>query len=196
MTFQIKLLAPWLSVILFWCVFENAWLALLGYHLQIVCWNHKALRSVFAGFTARNFALFALPAIFAGPAIYVLLPQIIEQPLAQWLARYQLSGWWLIAMVPYFGVVHPLLEQAHWGPLREKTPIAHGMFAGYHLLVLYTLLPVLWLVIAFAVLVAASVFWQRIAVKSGGLAIPCCSHGLADLSIITAACWLGPVHPI
>ncbi len=63
----------------------------------------------------------------------------------------------MVAMVAYFGLVHPLLEQAHWTPLREATPIAHVAFAGYHMLVLASLLTVPWLAVCFVILTAASV---------------------------------------
>ena len=190
MSLLLKLLAPWLSVILFWCVFENAWLALLGYHLQIICWNYKQLGSAFVGFTCRGFLQFALPAVAVGPVVYFLLPHLIDGTLTGWLERYQLLGWSLFLMVPYFGLVNPCLEQIHWGPLRQKTPLAHVMFAGYHLLVLYSLLSVYWLIIAFVVLVTVSIFWRYITAKQGGLGVASCSHCLADLGIITAACAL------
>ena len=57
---------------------------------------------------------------------------------------------------PYFGLVHPVLERVHWSPLRERTPFAHPIFAGYHLLVLSSLLSVSWLLISFALLTTAS----------------------------------------
>ncbi|UTW45259.1 hypothetical protein KFE80_13005 [bacterium SCSIO 12696] len=119
-----------------------------------------------------------------------MLPYITEVTVSSWLANYDLTGWALILMVPYFGLVHPLLEQIHWAPLRRSTPLAHGMFSGYHLLVLYTLLPINWLLAAFIVLVLASIFWKRIAAHQNGLAIPYCSHALADLGIVGTACLL------
>ncbi|MDM3870202.1 hypothetical protein QSV34_02405 [Porticoccus sp. W117] len=186
-TLILKMLAPWVAVILFWCVFKNAWLALLAYHLQIVLWNHLHFRQVFFGFSVKSFVLFSLPAILAGPAMYFLLPAITEINVAQWLADYGLTGWGLLLMVPYFGLIHPLLEQVHWAPLREKTPLAHVVFAGYHVLVLSTLLPISWLVIGFVFLAFVSVCWQRMADSRGGLAIPCCSHMLADSGIVMAA---------
>ena len=93
-------------------------------------------------------------------------------------------------MIFYFGLVHPLFEQIHWAPLRESTPLAHLAFAGYHMLVLYSLLTVPWLALCFVVLVAASWLWQRMVRESGSLLLPIASHVAADLGIIIVV-WLG-----
>jgi len=92
-------------------------------------------------------------------------------------------------MIPYFGLVHPFFEQLHWGPLRDRTPLAHPLFAGYHVLVLSSILTAFWLVVCLACLVAASVLWQFMAARAKSLAIPVLSHILADLSVIVAV-WL------
>ena len=92
-------------------------------------------------------------------------------------------------MVPYFGLVHPVLEQIHWTPLRDETPLAHPLFAGYHMLVLFSLLTVPLLVLVFIVLATTSVAWQFLAKRSGSLAAPIVSHILADFGIVIAA-WL------
>ena len=122
-SFFLKVLAPWFSVMLFWCVFENAWLALLGYHLQIVLWDRQILRRVCSGFTIKGLVLFVLPTLIAGPAMYLLLPYLIEGSLSEWLARYGLSGWALVLMIPYFGLFtrclnkltgHHCGKKAHW----------------------------------------------------------------------------------
>jgi len=94
-----------------------------------------------------------------------------------------------MAMIPYFGLIHPVLEQVHWAALRDSTPLAHPLFAGYHMLVLHSLLPLPWLILSFVVLTMASFAWQRMAKMTGNLALPVASHALADLGVIIAA-WL------
>ena len=92
-------------------------------------------------------------------------------------------------MIPYYGIIHPILEQIHWAPLREKTPLAHLAFAGYHVLVVYSLLTPPWLVLCFGVLAAASFVWQRMTTRTTSLAGPIVSHVLADLGVVVVA-WL------
>jgi hypothetical protein len=184
----LKLLAPYLAVIVFWVWLGNAWLAILAYHAQILLWSHGS-RPRLGGPHGASLAWFLVPSALAGPALYFLLPYITRTDLAVWLRAHGLSGWSLLAMVAYFGLVHPFLEQMHWSPLRKATPAAHVLFAGYHVLVLYSLLGVPWLAVCFGVLATASVVWQRMEGGSGGLALPIASHVLADFGIVLVA-WL------
>ena len=186
--FLLKLLAPYFSVIIFWIFLHSAWLALLGYHLQIIFWSKK---SPFANpwpKQKRDIAI-SIAMVAAGPFIYFVLPLIAKVDLSAWLAQYKLTDWLWLAMIPYFGLVHPFLEQAHWGPLREKTQAAHFFFAGYHAIVLYSLLPIFWLFASFIVLAVASFVWQQIAKNSKSYSAPVASHILADFGVVVAA-WL------
>jgi hypothetical protein len=61
------------------------------------------------------------------------------------------------------------------------------MFAGYHVLVLASLLPVPWLAICFVILVGSSVAWKRMVRRSGSVVPAVFSHVLADLGIVLAA---------
>ncbi len=183
----LKLLAPYIAVVIFWCILENAWQAILAYHIQILIMSRRRWGALVRGWNGRAFLAVALPSALAGPLLYFLLPSISSVPVGEWLARYHLAGHSLVIMIAYFGVIHPLLEQMHWSVLRERTPLAPALFSGYHVIVLYTLLPPLWLAVCFAVLVAASIVWRRIARTHGGLAVPCVAHVLADAGIIIAA---------
>jgi len=184
----LKLLAPYFSVIIFWLVFHNAYLALLGYHLQIVFWSKKSPFGKFWPNNKRDWFL-SLAMLAAGPFIYFVLPLIAKTELSTWLSAYKLNGWLWLAMIPYFGLVHPFLEQAHWGPLREKTQLSHFFFAAYHTIVLYSLLPLFWLLAGFVVLTVASLIWQQIAENSNSYTAPVLSHILADFGVVIAA-WL------
>jgi hypothetical protein len=184
----LKLLAPYLAVLVFWVWLGNAWLAILAYHAQILLWSHGS-RLRLGRPHGTSLAWLLVPSALAGPALCFLLPYITRTDLAVWLRAHGLSGWSLLAMVAYFGLVHPFLEQMHWSPLRKATPAAHVLFAGYHVLVLYSLLGMPWLAVCFAVLATASVVWQRMERGSGGLALPIASHVLADFGIVLVA-WL------
>ena len=188
MRLALKLLAPYLAVGVFWCVFGNAWFAILAYHFQILIWSRDSLKEVKWSLRPGHLWI-ALPAALAGPLLFFLLPYIAHTELSTWLVQYHLSGAALVVMIPYFGFVHPLLEQMHWAPLRRQSPVAHLAFAGYHMLVLYSLLTLPWLIISFVVLATASFAWRWMTEHSGGLAVPVLSHVLADLGIIVAA-WM------
>ena len=182
----LRLLAPYLAVGIFWCVLSNAWLAILAYHAQILFWSRGKVSDL-RWTDRKRVLLLALPAAAAGPLLYFLLPYMTHVDLSAWLSDHNLSRLSFLAMIPYFGIVHPILEQLHWTQLREDTLVSHPIFAGYHILVLYSLLTVPWLIVSFIVLTTASVVWQQWVKRTGGHAVPVVSHILADLGVILAA---------
>jgi len=181
-----KLLAPYLSVLVFWVCLRSAWLAILGYHAQILLWLWRERPQLGERPRARLLAL-ALPFILAGPVVFVLLPQMASVQVGEWMRAHGLSGVALLTVLPYFGLVHPHLEELHWSPLRKQSRWAHASFAGYHVIVLSSLMPPVWLAAAFVVLVCASWSWQLIESASGGLTVPIMAHVLADAGIAIAA---------
>jgi membrane protease YdiL (CAAX protease family) len=182
----LKLLAPYFAVGVFWCIFSNAWLAIFAYHIQILIWSRHELYEMRRP-SSKRIMLIALPTVVAGPLLYFLLPYITHVDLSAWLKSYHLSGTSFLLMIPYFGLIHPLLEQMHWHQLREETVLSHPTFAGYHILVLFSLLTIPWLLLCFAVLMVASVTWQYAARFTRSLAVPTFSHILADLGVVLAA---------
>ncbi len=188
MTRALKLLAPYLAVGVFWCMLDNAWLAILAYHVQILLWSRGKFEDLRRPIL-RSVWLFLLLSALAGPLLYILMPVVTRVELSSWLATHDLSRTSLAMMVPYYGLVHPLLEQIHWNGLREDGPIAHPLFAGYHLLVLHSLLAVPWLIVCFIILTASSITWRHMRSRANGLSAPIASHLLADLGIVVAA-WL------
>jgi len=188
MTLALRLLAPAIAVALFWTGLANAWLAILAYHAQILLWSRGRLPALRRS-RRRRLLLLVLPAAMAGPILYALLPEITRAGLLPWLESHQLGGVSLVLMIPWFGIVHPVLEQLHWAPLREETPAAHFCFAGYHLLVLAALLKPEWLIVAFGLLLAASRLWHWMERESESLSAPILTHIVADLGLIIAA-WM------
>lgn len=182
----LKMAAPYLAMLVFWVGFHSAWLAILAYHLQIVWW----MRGSWPRLTRPRWSLltlFVAPSALVGPVLYVVLPRIATVPLGPWLASYGLGGIALSALVPYYALVNPVLEEAFWAPLRERTAWAHLSFAGYHLLILYTLVGVPALAGIFVVLAAASWVWKRNGQRSGSLVPAIASHVVADIGIIVVA---------
>ena len=64
--------------------------------------------------------------------------------------------------------------------------MAHLAFAGYHMLVLMSLLKSVWLGVGFVVLVGASACWTVLEDQRGRF-VPYVTHAAADTSIILAA---------
>ena len=187
----LRMLAPYFAVIPLWCVYRNAWLCILVYHAQALLWSRADLNRVRRGWNRNLFLIGVLPCALAGPLAFFLLPIMMrEVSLGTWLSEAGLGGVSLLVMVPYFGLVHPLIEQAHWNRLRSETHWAHVAFAAYHVLVLWSLLQPAWLALCFAVLLGASIGWTYVQRKpGGGLLAPYCMHAAADLGIVAAA-WL------
>ncbi len=182
----LEILAPYFAVGVFWCLFSNAWLAILAYHLQILFWLRRPFPAVSLP-KSRQLVFSVIPAVAAGPLFYLLLPLISRTDITMWLADYNLSGLSLLFMIPYFGLVHPYLEQLHWTGLRNSTSLAHPLFAGYHMIVLYSLLTISWLFVSFLLLTAVSYAWQQATQRTESSFVVVLSHTLADLSIIIAA---------
>ncbi|MCJ7826646.1 MAG: hypothetical protein MUP36_00160 [Demequinaceae bacterium] len=211
-----RMAAPWIAVFVFLVGLHNGWAALLAYHAQIVAWavwDRWARRRVTARLHLKiaevdnedellvtpGFALWELltppntwlwwltlvPAL-TGPVLYFAMPRITSIDLGLWLADFGLSGISLALLIPYFGLVHPWLEQRHWLHPRERTPVAHLAFAGYHGVVLWTLLPILWVAFIVGVLALVSVGWAWLARQIDGRAVAAVSHVTADLSVILA----------
>ncbi len=185
----IKMLAPYFAVGVFWWGLENAWLAILAYHAQILLWNWSRRGEISWAGSGRAL-WFVLPAALAGPLAYFLLPVMADFDLGAWLDRHRLSGFSFLLMIPYFGIIHPVLEQVHWAPLRKRGVVAHVAFAAYHMVVLIDLLGTMWLMVCFLVLAGASWAWKLMTERAGGLALPVLSHVLADFGIILAAALL------
>jgi len=187
----LKMLAPYLAVLVFWRLFHHAWACILVYHLQILLWSRWNVLRAAMGWNARLFSLAGIGFAAAGPLAFVLWPHMARVAADAWLTAHGLAGPARWLMIPYFGIVHPLLEQAHWSPLRahpRSGPLAHLAYAGYHVIVLWSLMPPPWVAAAIASLLLASVAWRQLErAAGGGLAIPVLTHMLADTGLVCAA---------
>ena len=188
-------LSPYIAVLLGLYFLKNAWFSLLLYHFQIIIYTifrkPDIRKLLFWGFSIKQFLIFVLPLLLCGLLLYILFPYILSNNilLKEWLYAYGLNNKNFLILIPYFSLIHPLLEEIHWGKFRESKKYAWIMwifFAGYHILVLANLLTPSWLIISFLVLVAAAYAWAVLYKKLNGGVIPFLSHILADIGIITA----------
>ncbi len=221
--------APYLAVAVGLLWLGNGWIAILGYHAQILMWlgwdrwrsrgvraadperraarahgahlrpaalpaGHAALRDSIEALFRPGLRVGAVLLTFAlaGPAAYLLLPVVTSQDVGQWLGAMGISGVGFALMVPYFGIVHPILEQQHWAPLRERTFLSHGAFAGYHAMVLGSLLTEYPHAAVITALGLASITWAWMVRRTGGITAATVSHMLADFGVVLAAAYLIP----
>jgi hypothetical protein len=177
---------------------SSGWLAMLAYHLTIV-----AVLCVSGGWREpvallrrgwRPWWLLALVVgvgFGSGVLLFVLWPLLgiaLAAP-AIW-AAFGLAGLGRSLFVAYFIAVNPVLEESYWrgylgSPLLRPT-LSDLAFAGYHLLVLQSLLAWYWLLLIFLVLAGAAWFWRQLARLVGGLGLPLASHLSADAAVLTA----------
>jgi membrane protease YdiL (CAAX protease family) len=110
--------------------------------------------------------------------------------LASNLAEFQLKGLSWILFMPYFCLLHPVLEEMFWrgSPIGKPGDKNYRdiLFGGYHVLVLAYFIKSEWVIISFFILAFVSWMWRVISYKTDGLLIAFLSHVLADSSIIIA----------
>ena len=185
----LRALAPWMAVLVCWCVFRSGWLAILAYHAQVLAWHFAGRPQVERRSPGRRLLL-ALPCLLGGPLAFVLFPYLCRVPLLEWLSAYGVSGTGFLLMIPYFGLLHPSIEQLHWRDIWAREGLGwYGwvLFSGYHALVLHSLFSWPWLIVCFVLLIAVAGFWSWLHRLPGGFWIAVASHVLADLGIIVAA---------
>jgi hypothetical protein len=181
-------LVPYAAVLVFWYGLGNAWFTIAAYHLLILLFARGRVPLPTRP-PHRMHLAWALPAILAGPLFYLLYPHLATVSLNEWLAARRMSPTSILLLLPYFSIVHPWLEQTHWHPLRQRTPLAHPIFAGYHILVLPSLTTWPWMVVVFCILMLVSHLWGVLGRRSKSLTPAYVSHALADFGIVIAA-WL------
>jgi len=183
-SFIFRALIPYLSVGIIWCGLHSAWWALIAYHVAILLSRDRSYKLQFQ--LSRFGVLASLITLPSGVLAYYFLDSITKIPMQEWLVSYGLEGWKLWLMVPYFGLIHPVIEQIHWAPLRRVSPISHLLFAGYHLLVLFTLFHIGWLIMAFIALAVISYVWFILQEKTQSLGANTLLHIYADFGLILA----------
>ncbi|MDF7825857.1 hypothetical protein P4B35_17640 [Pontiellaceae bacterium B12227] len=194
-------LIPYFAVLLGMKTFHNAWVTILLYHAGILLflfWRKPSdgWKTVWGGLRTPLLIPGAVVCAMAAPVIYFMWPffQSSENILPEWLAKYGLTGWSWFLLIPYFSIIHPVLEEIHWrgiAPDRVKGLCWQDLlFAGYHVLVLHELLFWPWLFLVFGVLAGSSFFWRWAADKFGGYGLPVLTHAAADAGVVVGVCFL------
>lgn len=202
-TFRMKLaaaLVPYIAVLLGMKVLGSAWSAILLYHAGIFLFLHFQQPAFSWKKVWRGNTPILIPAVLvcalAAPVVYFMWPWFgsPEMGIPEWLAKYSLTGLQWLLLIPYFSIVHPVLEEIHWrglAPERVKGLCRQDLlFAGYHVLVLHELVYWPWLFLVFGVLAGSSFFWRWAADRFGGYLLPVLSHAAADAGVLIGVLFL------
>jgi uncharacterized protein len=193
---KIAYLVPFVAVSIGLLIANNAWIAIILYHLGIGVFlilgkqGYRA-RELIMGGKLLPILLAIISGVAAGVILLAFANSIgLPNNLAALLAQQGLqgSGWTLFII--YYSLVNPFLEEYYWrGYLAESTKgitLSDICYAGYHPIVLSRYLSWPWLIFEFLILLAVAWAWRQIAQRYGGLIIPVMTHLAADLSLIIA----------
>jgi membrane protease YdiL (CAAX protease family) len=193
---KIAHLVPFVAVGIGLLIANNAWVAIILYHLGMGVFLILGKQ----GYRARELVMGGkllpiLLAIISGVAVGVILLAFangigVPNNLAALLAQQGLQGPGWILFIIYYSFVNPFLEEYYWrGYLAESTKgitLSDICYAGYHPFVLSRYLSWPWLILEFLVLLGVAWAWRQIAQRYAGLIIPVITHLAADLSLIIA----------
>ncbi|MDF7806555.1 hypothetical protein P4E94_03830 [Pontiellaceae bacterium B12219] len=194
-------LVPYLAVLPGMQLLHSAWITILLYHAGILLFlvlrrPSNGWKTVWGGWRTPLLIPAVIVCAMAAPVIYFMWPlfQASEGILPEWLAFYGLSGLAWLLLIPYFSLVHPVLEEIHWRGIAPEQVKGFCwqdfMFAGYHILVLHELVFWPWLIMIFGILAGSSFFWRWTTERFGGCGLPVLTHAAADAGVVIGVWFL------
>jgi membrane protease YdiL (CAAX protease family) len=177
-------------------LFDNAWGALIGFHLVIIASLLIArpkvpVKSLITNHNVRWLVLSVVLCGSSGITLYILwnwFGAAADLPAQVEALGLNQATW--IPFILYFTLVNPWIEEYFWrGYLGSNTTrpyISDFLYAGFHGLILLSKVQTLSIFFALATLVVAGWFWRQIARKDQGLLAPVLGHMAADLGIVLA----------
>lgn len=201
MTRLIVALLPYVAVLIGMYVMHSSWWAIGLYHAGIVSFlavqrSAGMLKRLRTGYRTPLLIPSVLICGLAAPVVYFLWPwmTVSDGGLMIWMAHYGLTGRAWILLIPYFSIIHPVLEELFW---RQISPERFAilcpqdvLFAGYHTLVLFQLVSIPWLALVFSVLACSSIFWRWSVIRYDGYAFAILTHAAADAGVMIGICLL------
>ncbi|MBN1501822.1 MAG: hypothetical protein JW982_16815 [Spirochaetes bacterium] len=191
------MLSPYIGVITGMYVFKNAFAAIFIYHAGIaaaVCLFHGEISfNTLFKFNNPRLLIFASAVCLLSGLSVVVLWNFIKLPginLPVIMEQFKLSGInkWIFLL--YFSTVHPLIEELYWRFLADfrgrYISVGDIIFAAYHIPVLIFFLNASFVLLCFAVLVAAARIWRYLKQDLNENLTVFISHAFADFSIMLA----------
>ncbi len=188
---------PYFAVWMGLFIFKNAWAALLGFHLAILITlaffrPGLSLNILFK----NNHPRWIFTSVFlcgaSGIGLYFfwdLFHVSSNPPEALNVIGFNPFSW--MTFIAYFSLVNPLVEEYFWrgflGSPSRSPYIGDFIFAGYHLLILWKIVPALSMLVALIFLSTAGWLWRQIHREGEGLLAPVLGHIAADFSILACA---------
>lgn len=188
---------PYIAVVAGVHLFNNAWLAMLGFHASILIMlvivrPNLPVSVLFKSKSPKWILISVLVCSTSGIALYLLWNMFAIAPdLPAQLGTMGLSSStsWL-AFIAYFSLVNPLIEEYFWrgylGSNTKKPYIGDAIYAGYHALVLWGKVHPLIILLALIILTSVGWFWRQISREDEGLLAAVLGHMAADFSILFA----------
>lgn len=188
---------PYIAVVAGVHLFNNAWLAMLGFHASILIMLAIVRPNIPVGVLFKSkspkwILISVLVCSTSGIALYLLWNMFAIAPdLPAQLGTMGLSSStsWL-AFIAYFSLVNPLIEEYFWrgylGSNSKKLYLGDAVYAGYHALVLWGKVHPLIILLALIILTSVGWFWRQISREDEGLLAAVLGHMAADFSILFA----------
>lgn len=190
-------LLPYLAVFAGMTLLENAWVALIGFHLSLLPLLLAQAGQVRRFFIPVSFRLL-LPVSLAGLAgglglwlVWPLAGLPLDFPAQVERLGLRCADWPLF--LACFALLNPFLEEWYWrGALGSDSPRPQPvdfLYAGYHISILARFAAPGWVLIGFLLLAGAGWFWRQTARLTGSLLPAALSHLLADASLLIVLYW-------
>ena len=188
---------PYIAVVAGVHLFNNAWLALLGFHASILIMfaivrPNIPVSVLFKSKSPKWILISVLVCGTSGIGLYLLWNMFAIAPdLPAQLGTMGLSSStsWL-AFITYFSLVNPLIEEYFWrgylGSDSKKLYLGDAVYAGYHALVLWGMVYPLLILLALHIITSAGWFWRQISREDDGLLAAVLGHMAADILILLA----------
>jgi hypothetical protein len=185
---------PYLAIWAGLFLFKSAWFAMIGFHLSILLVLLIARPGIpvqilfqTKHFTWTRRSILACAGV--GAAIYFFHPHLgVAADLSLQLELLGLtpSNW--PVFIAYFSLVNPFIEEYFWraclGSDTRGVYPGDAIYAGYHSLVLWTMVHPVMNLVSFLTLAFTGWLWRQIRLEDEGLLVPVLGHLAGDFTIM------------
>ena len=187
-------LSAYLAVGIGLFIFQSAWGALIGFHVAIIVSLLVAKPDIPVSilFKSKNIKWILLSILLCGSSGVVLYFRWESFGFANDFAEQvktlglNASNW--TAFIAYFSLVNPFVEEYFWrGYLGSKTKSLHisdFVYAGFHVLILFSKVQSGSIIFGLCMLVLAGWFWRQVLREDDCLLAPALGHMAADFTIL------------